>query len=140
MKISEIIRLLENDGWRIKRVTGSHRHYSHPAKPGLVTVAGKPQRYVKAEDRSKHPAASGPAEGATVRGYVVVFEGDDEAGYSAYSPDLPGVVAAGSTHQETERLMREAMAEHIAVLRQEGRPVPEPADAESVTILDPAAA
>ena len=28
-------------------------------------------------------------------GYVVVFEGDDEVGYSAYSPDLPGVVAAG---------------------------------------------
>ena len=30
-------------------------------------------------------------------GYVVVFEGDDEVGYSAYSPDLPGVVAAGDT-------------------------------------------
>ena len=70
---------------------------------------------------------------------MVVFEGDDEIGYSAYSPDLPGVVAAGQTRQETERLMREAMAEHIALLRREGKPVPEPADAESVTILDPAA-
>jgi predicted RNase H-like HicB family nuclease len=28
-------------------------------------------------------------------GHVVVFEGDDEAGYSAFAPDLPGVVAAG---------------------------------------------
>ena len=53
-----------------------------------------------------------------MRGYVVVFEGDGEAGYSAYSPDLPGVVAAGSTHRETERLMIEAMAEHIALLQQ----------------------
>lgn len=35
-------------------------------------------------------------------GYVVVFEGDDQAGYSAYSPELPGVVAAGGTRQETE--------------------------------------
>jgi predicted RNase H-like HicB family nuclease len=35
-----------------------------------------------------------------VRGYVVVFEGDDESGYPAYSPDLPGV-AAGATRQET---------------------------------------
>ena len=75
-----------------------------------------------------------------MRGYVVVFEGDDVGGYSAYSPELPGVVAAGSTRQETEQLMLEAMAEHIAMLRQAGEPVPEPADAESVTILDPAAA
>jgi predicted RNase H-like HicB family nuclease len=75
-----------------------------------------------------------------VRGYVVVFEGDDEVGYSAYSPELPGVVAAGSTRQETEQLMLEAMAEHITMLRQAGQPVPEPSDAESVTILDPAAA
>ena len=29
-------------------------------------------------------------------GYVVVFEGDDQAGYSAYSPDLPGVVPPGT--------------------------------------------
>jgi predicted RNase H-like HicB family nuclease len=75
-----------------------------------------------------------------VRGYVVVFEGDDELGYSAYSPDLPGVVAAGATHEETEQLMLHAMAEHIAMLRQAGEPVPEPADADSVMILDPAAA
>ena len=73
-------------------------------------------------------------------GYVVVFEGDDESGYSAYAPDLPGVVAAGSTRQETERLMIEAMAAHIAMLRQEGYPVPEPSEAASVAILDPAAA
>ena len=73
-------------------------------------------------------------------GYVVVFEGDDQAGYSAYSPDLPGVVAAGATRQETERLMIEAMAAQIAILRQEGRPVPEPSEAASVAILDPAAA
>lgn len=75
-----------------------------------------------------------------MRGYIVVFEGDDEVGYSAYSPDLPGVVAAAATRRETQRLMIEAMAEHIEMLRQAGEPVPEPADADSVTILDPAAA
>jgi predicted RNase H-like HicB family nuclease len=75
-----------------------------------------------------------------MRGYIVVFEGDDEIGFSAYSPDLPGVVAAGDTRSETEQLMLEAMAEHIAVLRQQGQPVPEPSDADSVTLLDPAAA
>ena len=75
-----------------------------------------------------------------MRGYVVVFEGNDEDGYSAYSPDLPGVVAAGSTRHETEQLMVEAMAEHIALLREVGEPVPEPSDSDSVTVLDPSAA
>jgi predicted RNase H-like HicB family nuclease len=73
-----------------------------------------------------------------VTGYVVVFEGDDQSGYSAYSPDLPGVVAAGATRAETESLMLAAMAEHIELLRQSGRPVPEPAQAADVVILDPA--
>ncbi|MDT7713147.1 MAG: hypothetical protein QOG46_1841 [Pseudonocardiales bacterium] len=75
-----------------------------------------------------------------MRGYVVVFEGDDQSGYSAYSPDLPGVVAAGDTRAETEQLMLEAMAEHLALLRETGQPLPEPAEAAHVTILDPAAA
>ena len=75
-----------------------------------------------------------------MKGYVVIFEGDDEAGYSAYSPDLPGVAAAAETRAETERLMREAIAEHICLLRRAGEPVPGPAEADSVTLLDPAAA
>lgn len=54
---------------------------------------------------------------AVLRGYVVVFEGDDECDYSAYSPDVPGVVAAAGTRAETERFMREAMAEHLRLLR-----------------------
>lgn len=42
--------------------------------------------------------------------------------------------------EETEQLMLEAMAENLALLRELGQPVPEPADSASVTILDPAAA
>lgn len=42
MKIAEVIRLLEQDGWSLVRTRGSHRQYRHPSKPGLVTVAGKP--------------------------------------------------------------------------------------------------
>jgi predicted RNase H-like HicB family nuclease len=71
---------------------------------------------------------------------VVIFEGDDESGYSAYSPDLPGVIVAGETRSEAERLMLQAMAAHIAMLRQNGQPVPEPSEAANVMILDPAAA
>ena len=42
MKVRELLRLLENDGWRHVRTRGSHRQYNHPIKPGLVTVPGNP--------------------------------------------------------------------------------------------------
>lgn len=41
-KVSEIIKLIEDDGWHLVTTRGSHRQYKHPAKPGRVTVAGKP--------------------------------------------------------------------------------------------------
>jgi predicted RNA binding protein YcfA (HicA-like mRNA interferase family) len=31
--------MIEHDGWYLVRGSGSHRHYAHPAKPGIVTVA-----------------------------------------------------------------------------------------------------
>ena len=40
MKVRQLIRLLEADGWYLARTRGSHRQYKHPTKPGLVTVAG----------------------------------------------------------------------------------------------------
>jgi predicted RNA binding protein YcfA (HicA-like mRNA interferase family) len=42
MKIRDILRAIAADGWYQVRQRGSHRQFKHPAKPGLVTVAGKP--------------------------------------------------------------------------------------------------
>ena len=42
MKIRDVIRRLEKDGWTLAATRGSHRQYTHPSKPGRVTVAGKP--------------------------------------------------------------------------------------------------
>jgi predicted RNA binding protein YcfA (HicA-like mRNA interferase family) len=42
MKVREIIRVVEDDGWILVRTRGSHRHFKHPSKPGLVTIAGHP--------------------------------------------------------------------------------------------------
>jgi predicted RNA binding protein YcfA (HicA-like mRNA interferase family) len=43
-KVADAIRMLERDGWVLIRTRGSHRHYKHPAKPGIVTVAGAPSK------------------------------------------------------------------------------------------------
>ncbi|HLQ01923.1 MAG TPA: type II toxin-antitoxin system HicA family toxin [Burkholderiales bacterium] len=42
MKVSEVLRLLNQDGWYLVATRGSHRQFKHPTKPGRVTVAGKP--------------------------------------------------------------------------------------------------
>ena len=42
MKVRDLIKMLEADGWTHVRTTGSHRQFKHPTKPGLVTVAGHP--------------------------------------------------------------------------------------------------
>ena len=42
MKVSELLRLLYTDGWFLVATRGSHRQFKHLAKPGRVTVPGKP--------------------------------------------------------------------------------------------------
>jgi len=42
MKIRDIIKLIEKDGWYLVTTKGSHRQYKHKIKPGRVTIAGHP--------------------------------------------------------------------------------------------------
>ena len=42
MKVSEMLRLLQQDGWALVATRGSHRQYKHGTKPGRVTIPGKP--------------------------------------------------------------------------------------------------
>ena len=42
MKASEVLRMLQADGWYLVETRGSHRQFKHPTKLGRVTVAGKP--------------------------------------------------------------------------------------------------
>jgi predicted RNA binding protein YcfA (HicA-like mRNA interferase family) len=40
LKVREIMRLVEKDGWVLVHQVGSHRQYKHPVKPGRVTISG----------------------------------------------------------------------------------------------------
>lgn len=40
MKVRDVIKMIERDGWYLDRTRGSHRQYKHPTKPGLVTLPG----------------------------------------------------------------------------------------------------
>lgn len=58
--------------------------------------------------------------------YAVVIE-KAENNYSAYVPDLPGCTATGATLEEVETEIREAIDFHLAGLREDGVPIPQPA-------------
>lgn len=57
--------------------------------------------------------------------YLVVVERAD-GNFSAYLPDLPGCVTTGDTREEALSLMRDALALHLAGLREDGLPIPLP--------------
>jgi predicted RNase H-like HicB family nuclease len=55
--------------------------------------------------------------------YLIVIE-PTPTGFSAYSPDLAGCVATGSSRTDVERAMRDAIEFHLDGLRADGQPIP----------------
>jgi predicted RNase H-like HicB family nuclease len=58
--------------------------------------------------------------------YVVIYEQAEDGGWGAYLPDLPGVVALGTTRAEVTERIREALTTYAEDLRQRGRSLPAP--------------
>jgi predicted RNase H-like HicB family nuclease len=77
------------------------------------------------------PARGGPSDAkpdGTSRAnmtykFAVIFEAS-ATGYGAYVPELPGCVAVGSTLEETERLVVEAIELHIDAMTEDGEELP----------------
>lgn len=57
--------------------------------------------------------------------YTIIIE-MGEGNYSAYCPDLHGVVSAGVTEEETAELMKEAIELHLEGLKEDRIPIPKP--------------
>ena len=57
--------------------------------------------------------------------YTIIIE-KGEGNYSAYCPDLHGVVSAGVTEEETAELMKEAIELHLEGLKEDRIPIPKP--------------
>jgi predicted RNase H-like HicB family nuclease len=58
--------------------------------------------------------------------YVVIYEQAEDGGWGAYIPDLPGVVALGSSRAEVGERIQEAITAYADDLRDRGRPFPVP--------------
>lgn len=57
--------------------------------------------------------------------YVILIEGGPPSNYSAWSPDLPGCAATGTSLEEVEAEMRNAIALHLEGLAAGGDPIPD---------------
>ena len=130
MKVRDVIRMIEKDGWLLDRTRGDHRQYVHLAKPGTLTIPGH-----SGDDMPSGTLNFSAEEGrAQEMKYAVVFE-KTPRNWAAYVPDLPGCVTTGRTLAGTRRLIAEAIQFHIEGMRRRGEPVPEPsAVAETVDI------
>jgi predicted RNA binding protein YcfA (HicA-like mRNA interferase family)/predicted RNase H-like HicB family nuclease len=114
MKVREVIKLIEEDGWYLARTRGSYRQFKHPTKSGLVTIAGKPSDdastwHLKQHNDASSTQGTGGCRRRRVMRYVIVIE-KLESNYSAYVPDLPGCVATGATLEEMEQQIKEAIS------------------------------
>ena len=61
--------------------------------------------------------------------YLVIFERAEDGGWGAYLPDLPGVVALGTTRDQVTARIKEALDAYAEEMASLGRPLPEPAAA-----------
>jgi predicted RNase H-like HicB family nuclease/predicted RNA binding protein YcfA (HicA-like mRNA interferase family) len=128
MKVRDIVKRLEADGWRLARTKGSHHQYRHPSKPGTVTcrsgLSGHSARNIEQYSQA----------GRIQMKYLVIYE-KSETGWGAYAPDLPGLGVAATTLDEVKELIREAMEFHLEGMRQHGDPIPAPsATTEYITV------
>ena len=58
--------------------------------------------------------------------YAIVIEKVPGSNYGAYVLDLPGCVSTDDTLEEVKRNIKEAIEFHLAGMRQDGLPIPEP--------------
>jgi len=126
MKYRDLLKQLQADGWQHIRTTGSHFHFKHPTKPGLVTVpAGGKLSHDIAPGNFELDSPSSGVKMISVE-YTVIIEPADDGTFSVYVPDLPGCVSTGRTREEAIESIREAIQGHVQTLRELGEPVPPP--------------
>src|SRR4051812_39410903 len=89
-----------------------------------LTVAGKNSDSVPQD--ACRDAQNNRIGRSAMTDYLVIYEQSDDGGWGAHVPDVEGVFALGKTREEVEARMAEALAAHLAHLRDEGLPVPQP--------------
>jgi predicted RNase H-like HicB family nuclease len=104
VKVREVIKLIEADGWTFHRQRDPEQHLP----------ASRIARWVVAI-------------------WTVIYERGPNS-WGAYVPALPGLGVAGKTRAEVEKLIREGIAFHLEGLAEDGLPIPDPNSIEVDTV------
>ena len=144
-KVRDVIPALERDGWtEVQQVGGSHRQFTHLRKRGRVTVPPSlsdelaPGTLASIRRAAGLPSPVGrvvaTAPGRTDLGYVVIVE-PTRTGFSAYVPNLPGCITVGRTKAEIKHHMAEAIALHLAGIREDRAQIPRPTAVAAILVV-----
>jgi predicted RNase H-like HicB family nuclease len=64
--------------------------------------------------------------------YIAYLRKDKNSDFGVSFPDFPGCISAGSTLEEARRMAAEALAMHVAGMRADGEPIPEPSSLDDL--------
>ena len=127
MRVREVIKfLVENNGWYLVRVCGSHRQFKLRSKKLRVTLNCNMEKILPEGTLYYSLKHCFDNEEITERDHYEITLEKSQNGYSAYCPDLPGCVAVGDTLDETKELMLDSVRLHLEGLRQDGVIAKEP--------------
>jgi predicted RNA binding protein YcfA (HicA-like mRNA interferase family)/predicted RNase H-like HicB family nuclease len=112
MEAREYLKKIKDDGWYLHDTDGPTRQYVHKQHGGFLTICAK-HNHTLGPDTA---AAGLKAANVDIQGVPVVVVETTASGASAFSPDLPGVVATGDDEADTRARMSEAVALHRRAL------------------------
>jgi predicted RNase H-like HicB family nuclease len=91
-----------------------------------VTIAGHPRDDLHPKTEASIMRQAGLGAMIELDRYLILIEGGPPSNYSAWSPDVPGCVAAGVTIDACVEEMRTALREHLELMREHDEVIPEP--------------
>lgn len=132
LKSSELIRKLEERGWQLVRIKGSHHTFKHPTSPDLITVPHPTKDIEKwnaktdskeGADLSLNTAPFGANMGLVMH-YPAFIEIDQDGSASGWFPDVPGCIFAGTTFDDAFIDALSAIDAHFEAMVEAGNEIP----------------
>lgn len=123
----DILRRLEQEGWILVRVTGSHHVFKSPISGETVVVPHPKKDLGKGLVVPFIRAQGGNLIEAAMAHYIAIIEdaGPDHA-VGVWFPDLPGCTSAGDDIDEALRNAPEALDLYAESFEADGKPLPRP--------------
>lgn len=138
MKFSELVRLLEHNGFAIIKEKGSIRYYGKPGVERLVRIDYHGSKEVPtgtchaSYERLGSPIGRGNVINLK---YSLVIEATvDPTFFGFYSPDLDGFTGISHSIEDCLYQARWGMEEYLAILKDRGLPIPTPSSNPTVVI------